>query len=738
MIQVKCGTEMRRQVVKESPDVNGIDYLEVFTSTMSPDSIYRQLLVVYCFKSKGLSDIHRDNVAIEGGVRRTGITAEWVQCAKSIVNDLTAHNINEVTGDLTEDEKNIIKGIEVPVSDQVLVIRPSLSGDFSTYILRLVHNLQSELPLQNFDVILSKIEFSFKAGCLADFDCATENICPTINIREPPIDYQAKDFASFRRLILDHISTIMPQLKERNPASLEIVLVELLSYLADHLSYSQDATATEAYLGTARKRVSIKRHARFLDYFLHDGCNARAWICIEMANDVSEFVIKKNTKLLTRGTDDDVDSHNITVPSNKFEEAIAKGDEAFETMHDVIIYSSHNEISLYTWGESQCCLPKGATSATIINDGNKYDLLLFTWEKMVSSTPPDHIDADRLKKFLMEDIGLRWVVADNPEMRFNLISESLIELTNGTNFLYIILNDKKTQVTVSNDKEGNSRIYDFVARREDGKLNVYALSLKVGDVLLFEEISSPTTYKPEDADSTHRHFVRLSKVTRGFDELFDKQIIEIAWKPQDALPFPLCIEVVMHSKDEDKEESIKPRKTISIARGNVVLADHGYRLIKSIDPALFENQNLLSVEGEENDDGPYTLDGDPDTTDTHDRSDISKVNATEFIGYAPSVIVGKRKFRPRLSRKPLTFMGPFDPSLPASAALVYNVHEAHPDITLTGEGKIWLPLLDLLQSREFDNNFVVEIENDGTASIRFANFDAASFHLFVYNRISST
>ena len=67
----------------------------------------------------------------------------------------------------------------------------------------------------------------------------------------------------------------MPDWRERNPADLGVALVELLAYVGDHLSYRQDAVATEAYLGTARRRVSVRRHARLVDYRMHDGCNAR-------------------------------------------------------------------------------------------------------------------------------------------------------------------------------------------------------------------------------------------------------------------------------------------------------------------------------------------------------------------------------------------------------------------------------------------------------------------------------
>ena len=62
-------------------------------------------------------------------------------------------------------------------------------------------------------------------------------------------------------------------------------LVELLAYVGDQLSYAQDAVATEAYLGTARRRASVRRHARLVDYFMHDGANARAWLVFETQAD---------------------------------------------------------------------------------------------------------------------------------------------------------------------------------------------------------------------------------------------------------------------------------------------------------------------------------------------------------------------------------------------------------------------------------------------------------------------
>src|SRR4030095_13936694 len=71
-----------------------------------------------------------------------------------------------------------------------------------------------------------------------------------------------------------------------------IALVEILAYAGDYLSYYQDAVGTEAYLDTARKRISVRRHTRLVDYFLHEGCNARAWIFVWTT--AEELTFKRN------------------------------------------------------------------------------------------------------------------------------------------------------------------------------------------------------------------------------------------------------------------------------------------------------------------------------------------------------------------------------------------------------------------------------------------------------------
>ena len=98
------------------------------------------------------------------------------------------------------------------------------------------------------------LEFTFKVDCPTDLDCAPAGDVPARRRAEPEIDYLAKDYASFRQLLLDRLALVDAGLAERHVPDLGVTLVELLAYVGDQLSYHQDAVATEAYLDTARQR----------------------------------------------------------------------------------------------------------------------------------------------------------------------------------------------------------------------------------------------------------------------------------------------------------------------------------------------------------------------------------------------------------------------------------------------------------------------------------------------------
>ncbi len=131
--------------------------------------------------------------------------------------------------------------------------------DASTYTLVLEGD-----PL---DPFLARAPFSFQGFVPRTVDCeAPRGIpvppAPTL----PPIDYLAKDFASFKQALLDFSAQSYPAWQERSEADFGVMFLEALCSVADDLSYQQDRIANEAFLATATERVSLVRHARLVDY----------------------------------------------------------------------------------------------------------------------------------------------------------------------------------------------------------------------------------------------------------------------------------------------------------------------------------------------------------------------------------------------------------------------------------------------------------------------------------------
>jgi len=231
--------------------MNGLDYLEV-----SED---QRVLTVH-FLSRAPEVVEKENVLIEGGTRIRNITV----AAKP---EISRH---------------------YPEFDDWLEITVSEPGDYSIYTLRLVeaeNGRPTDRPLKNFDPRYASLDFSFKAGCSSNLDCKPEEVVLPPERLQPEIDYLARDYAGFRQLILDRLSLILPDWKERHVPDLGIALVEILAYMGDHLSYYQDAVATESYLDSSRQRISVRRHVRLIDYRMHEGCNSRAWIFLETNTD---------------------------------------------------------------------------------------------------------------------------------------------------------------------------------------------------------------------------------------------------------------------------------------------------------------------------------------------------------------------------------------------------------------------------------------------------------------------
>lgn len=542
-------------------DLNGIDYLEV------DDSQTR--LTVY-FIAKAPSDITRSNIRIDGGIRIRNLQVKAIHPCKP----------------------------EDPRADGCLQIEVDRPGDFSPYTLRLVNTdalgRPGNEPLTGFDPRYAQLDFSFKASCPTDLDCAPSDTCPPQALNEPEINYLGKDYNSFRQLILDRLSLIMPDWKERHVPDIGITLVELLAYVGDYLSYYQDAVATEAYLDTARQRISVRRHAKLVDYQLHEGCNSRAWVFVRVEDDrplaTAEnvyFISSKDRSFPAVLNSDDLRD----VPFSDYEvfEPVVQ-----DPTQPLQFFVKHNDISFYAGHERECCLARGATSATLKDE----------WVVEQKDPKP-------------EDDGSSYEgqSAGYPPSK---------EQSSGK---------AQTRPSQASKKAGRKpRYYEPDPEVPSPPQRSRQLRLKAGDVLIFEEMFGPITGVQADADPTHRHVVRLTRVEPAVDLLYDQPVLEIEWAAEDALPFPLCISAIGRAPE------CQYREDISVAHGNVLLVDHG----RHVGSTGIESSESWEVPTAEQEDAGCLASGEPRET-----------------------LLRAGKLTPGLKRQPLTYATPF----PAPAAV---------------------------------------------------------------------
>jgi len=342
-MKFSCCEQRRLEVLRRSGSKNAIEFLEVLDHAAPPGVPPQRTLFVRLLHPAPALTV--DNLRITGGTRIPTVGIEWAAMADSLPPFA---------------EPGLTDGLdELP---RTLVIRTDSSGDFSRYTLAIVANSGTDDAPADFDPLLASVEFSFKVECPTDFDCDAPLRCAPATHDAPRIDYLAKDYAGFRRLMLDRLNLLVPEWKERSAADLGVALVELLAFAADNLSYQQDVVANEAYLNTARQRISVRRHARLVDYYLHEGCNARVFVHFKVLDGAGPQLLPRHTRLFTNATD----APAVIEPGSADERAArASGVLVFETAHAATLHASLNELDFYTWGDESCCLPRGATQATL-------------------------------------------------------------------------------------------------------------------------------------------------------------------------------------------------------------------------------------------------------------------------------------------------------------------------------------------------------------------------------------
>ena len=329
----RCGQSARRELVLIKPDLNGIDYVEV----PGPPGAGTSLAVTFLKPAAGL-DLLPANIVLEGGAPVT-VTA-----------------VAPATAD-----------------PYTVTVQLDRTGDFSLYTLRLAAQTGGEKPEpapeppDGLDPVLSSVTFSFKAGFPAPADPLPAAPAAAPWPPPPDINYLARDYDGFRQVLLDRLAVTVPGWSERHAADLGVTLAEALAYAADHLSYQQDAVGTEAYLGTTRSRISVRRHARLVGYQLSEGCAARTLVTVTVAGPgTTQPGAGGGTIPLGTLFYPAVPGLPAAGPAaGPMAARLAGTGPVFTALTAVSVRAEQNVLSFYPWGDNDCCLPSGATSATL-------------------------------------------------------------------------------------------------------------------------------------------------------------------------------------------------------------------------------------------------------------------------------------------------------------------------------------------------------------------------------------
>jgi hypothetical protein len=316
-----CQDKRRRDAVLQTPGLNGIDYLEV----IGDPGCGKQLALTFLKPASGFQ-------LTPANVLLTGDTA----VAIAAIHPATVENPYTVTIDLDQ------------------------TGDFARYTLALVTSAQDPNPPQGIDPQLASVSFSFKAGCPTPVDCLPAQCCPATPLAPPDIHYLARDYDGFRQAMLDRMAVLLPSWDETHAADIGVTIVETLAYAADRVSYLQDAVNTEAYIGTARSRISLRRHARLVDYRVCDGANARAWVCLTASAEGTPVPPGTRIYPLVVGLGASVEPDSYAAGL-----LAASPGPVFESLEQITLHPKQNQMQFYCWGDGQCCLPQGATEATL-------------------------------------------------------------------------------------------------------------------------------------------------------------------------------------------------------------------------------------------------------------------------------------------------------------------------------------------------------------------------------------
>jgi hypothetical protein len=468
-------------------------------------------------------------------------------------NDETAKRIFPISGGhrvKAGDDENQVKAISIVDPDpekSILRLEIAPIGDYSTYTLGIN---RTEYP--NIDPMFCEIHFKFRPGCF-NINCAPEWEPAPKPKSEPVIDYLAKDYDSFKHTLITAMMERVPGWEATSEADLDQVLIDLFSAAADELSDFQDRVMNEAYLGTARKRVSLARHARLMDYHIHQGNQASTWLALEL----------KDTTIAYMPGDFQVWAGRET------------------KNHDSVVFSSgENQSFLFTFEiDVLADLNAESFSSDIENEFEKNGIEI---------SPGVNMSITRI------ELDKEWIISDNNKYREFIVRQEGGGINVYAAHLHYLLN-RMGLYTWENSVpalEAGSVTADLkVGDGSEKSAKVVETLIRDSRVthLLVQEEFNPLTGRKPGRDPTRRQVLQLIPGEEGAEALEDPMTnlwyVRVRWQETDKLKNNYCFTV--DCPDGKKEE-------VSFFNGNLVNVFHG----KPVEITFKEPGTTLESENE--------------------------------------------------------------------------------------------------------------------------------------------
>src|SRR5262245_55814606 len=136
------------------------------------------------------------------------------------------------------------------------------------------------------------IQLDYPGGCP---DCGERRVelPPPLPAVGDDFDWRVRDYDGLRLAMLEELAARFPERSRWTPADLEVVIVEALAAILDQLSDQLDRVTAEAYLETARRAESVRRHLALLGYDAVRIALARGQIALKSGETAGDPAVRR-------------------------------------------------------------------------------------------------------------------------------------------------------------------------------------------------------------------------------------------------------------------------------------------------------------------------------------------------------------------------------------------------------------------------------------------------------------